>query len=96
MSYSFSITAADQDEAGKKVEAELAKVVQQQPVHEADRQAAQDAAEGIINSLPAPGEGKEMVVYVSGSLGWNGSYPDSHVLSSGNVSVSVSIRDKAA
>jgi hypothetical protein len=44
MSYSFSITAKTKGEAGEKVEAELAKVVNGQPSHEADRQAAQDAA----------------------------------------------------
>lgn len=37
MSYSFSITAESKDEAGKKVEAELAKIVEAQPVHDFDR-----------------------------------------------------------
>lgn len=95
MSYSFSTTAATKDEAGKKVEEQLAQVVQSQPVHEADRQAAQDAAEGMINCLAEPGEGQEIIVYVSGSLGWSGSYPDSYTLTNSNVSVQASVRDKA-
>lgn len=96
MSYSFSVKAANRDDAGKKVEDELAKVVQSQPVHEGDRQAAQDAAEGMIDCVPEPGEGEEIIVNVSGSLGWKGSYPDSHVINSAHVSVSVSVRDKAS
>jgi hypothetical protein len=70
MSYSFAITAASKDEAGKKVEEELGKVVEAQPVHEHDRQAAQDAAEAFINALAEPGEEQQIAVSVSGSLGW--------------------------
>lgn len=95
MSYSFSITAGSKDEAGKKVEEQLAQVVASQPIHEADRQAAQDTAEGMINCLADPGDGKEISVYVSGSLGWSGVYPDSHAVTSSNVSVTASVRDKA-
>lgn len=41
MSYSFSVTADNKDDAGKKVEAELTKVVASQPEHEFDRQGEQ-------------------------------------------------------
>lgn len=94
MSYSFSVTAATKDEAGKKVEEQLAQVVAGQPVHDFDRQTAQDAAEAIIEHLASPGEGQEVCVYVSGSLGWN-SEPAANNFTSANVSVTASIRDKA-
>jgi hypothetical protein len=58
MSYSFSVTASSKDEAGKKVDAELANVVNGQPTHKHDRQAAQDAAEAFINVLREPAEVK--------------------------------------
>ena len=70
MSYSFSITAYTKDDAGVKVEAELGKVVLAQPAHEADRQAAQDAAEAFIDVLREPAEGEIINVSMSGSLSW--------------------------
>jgi hypothetical protein len=76
MSYSFSITAATKDEAGVKVEAELGKVVESQPSHAADRQAAQDAAEAFIGVLTEPGEGECIRVDMWGSLGWRGESGD--------------------
>lgn len=94
MSYSISATAATKDEVGKKVEEQLAQVVTSQPVHEFDRQTAQDAAEAVIEHLVAPGEGQEVTVYVSGSLGWNGD-PAANSFTSANLSVTASIRDKA-
>lgn len=87
MSYSFSITANTKDEAGVKVEAELANVVNGQPVHQADRQAAQNAAESFINMLADPGETECIVVSVSGSLGWRAE----GVFTSANVNVSASL-----
>jgi hypothetical protein len=68
MSYSFGVTADTKDEAGKKVEAELAQVVLSQPTHAADRQAAQDAAEAFIAVLRDPTEGEQIGVSMSGSL----------------------------
>jgi hypothetical protein len=70
MSYSFSVTAKTKDEAGKKVEAELGKVVTSQSVHDADRQAAQDVAEAFIDVLRDPIESEVVGVSMSGSLGW--------------------------
>jgi hypothetical protein len=87
MSYCFSVKAASKDEAGVKVEAELGKVVEWQPTHAADRQAAQDAAEAFINLLTDPGEGECIQVNVSGSLSWR----DADVFTHANVSVSASI-----
>lgn len=72
MSYSFSVRASSKDEAGVKVEAELAKVMLAQPVHERDRQAAQDAAEAFINILSEPGAGECISLSINGSLSWRG------------------------
>jgi hypothetical protein len=70
MSYSFSIKADTKDDAGVKVEAELGKVVANQPSHAADRQAAQDAAEAFIDVVRDPAEGECIGVTMSGSLSW--------------------------
>lgn len=70
MSYSFNVTADTKDQAGEMVEAELGKVVLTQPVHDNDRQAAQDAAEAAINLLVEPKDGECVRVSVSGYLSW--------------------------
>ena len=70
MSYSFLISAGAKAEAVAKVEAELAKVVSTQPSHEADRQAARNAAEAFIGVLAEPSDTECVVVSVSGSLSW--------------------------
>ena len=51
MSYSFSVTAATKAAACRAVSAELDKVVESQPVHAADRAAAQATAETFIIML---------------------------------------------
>lgn len=97
MSYSFAVRAATKDEAGKKVEEELGKVVASQPVHDFDRQAAQDAAEAFIEKLVDPAEGQEVFVYVSGSLGWKDVGDDAAgKFASANISVQASIQPKSA
>lgn len=88
MSYSFGITAATKDEAGVKVEAELAKVVENQPSHAADRQAAQDAAEAFIDVLKEPAEGECINVSMCGSLGWT----DANNFTHASVNVSAYVR----
>jgi hypothetical protein len=95
MSYSFSITAKTKDEAGLKVEAELAKVVDQQRSHSADRQAAQDAAEAFIDVLADPGEGEEIFVSVNGSVAYYG-HTAPHRFTSASVSVNASIQTVAS
>lgn len=66
MSYSFSVRAADQQEAKTKIAVELAKVVQAQPVHAADRQCAQQAAESFVNLLHVD-DAQDISVSVTGS-----------------------------
>lgn len=87
MSYSFQIAATTKDQAGKLVEEELGKVVAAQPVHDNDRQQAQDAAEALINLLVEPKEGECIRIYMSGSLGWVAD----NAFTNANVSVQVSI-----
>lgn len=65
MSYSFSFRAADKAAAKAQVDLELTKVVDQQPVHAADREHAQATANAFIDSLGSDegrkdGEGKDL------------------------------------
>jgi hypothetical protein len=90
MSYSFGIKADTKDEAGKKVEAELATVVASQPSHAADRQAAQDAAEAFIDVLRDPAEGECIGVSMSGSLSWQ----TANVFTGASVNISAWIERK--
>ena len=90
MSYSFSITADTKEEAGSLVEQELAKVVVAQSVHDADRQAAQDAAEAFIDLLTEPSEDEEVSVSLTGSLSWR----DENVFVGASVNVSAYIRPR--
>lgn len=91
MSYSFTITADTKDDAGVKVEAELGKVVEGQPSHEFDRQAAQDAAEAFIDVLADPKEGECITVFMSGSLSWS----KEKVFTSASVNVRAYLAPKA-
>lgn len=95
MSYSFSITAADKDEASKKVAEELAKVCESQPTHAKDREAAQAAVDAFVALLPAPVEGQQFYINVNGSLGWNGDGND-RVFTSASISVNASVAAKPA
>lgn len=90
MSYSFSVVAPSQDEAGKLVDAEFVKVLAYQPSHEHDRQAAQDAAEAMINLLVEPTADECVRVNVSGSLSWRAE----GVFTSANVQVNAYIASK--
>lgn len=91
MSYSFTVKADTKDEAGVKVEAEFGKVVASQPIHDRDRQAAQDAAETFIDILKEPSENECVQVHVSGVLSW----ADVNTFTGANVNVSASIVPKS-
>jgi hypothetical protein len=79
MSYSFNLRAATKADAKARVAAELAKVVQGQPIHEADRAQAQAAADAFIDVLPDD-PSQDVSVNMSGSVGWTGTYPQNHRL----------------
>lgn len=72
MSYSFSFTAANKAEAKQKAEAELDRVVQQQPVHRNDQKQALAAVCSFVDLMPEPSDGQEVNVSVSGSVSWTG------------------------
>jgi hypothetical protein len=65
-------------------------VVSQQPIHAADREPAIETAKAFVNLIPED-DAKDVSVSVSGSLGWTGVYPDSHVVSNAQVSVYASL-----
>lgn len=71
MSYSFQVVAADKQAAKEKVAEQLAKVVEGQPVHAADRAQAQAAADAFIDLLPTD-PARDIRVDVHGSVGWDG------------------------
>ena len=71
MSYSFSVQAPSKAEVLSKVEAELARVVDNQPIHAADQQQAQAAAAAFVALMPDDAT-KDVYVSVSGSISWTG------------------------
>ena len=71
MSYSFSVKGASADEAAAKVGEEMAKVVESQPVHSADREQAIAAATSFLKLLRAPKEDEQVYASVNGSV-WAG------------------------
>lgn len=92
MSYSFIASGTTKVEALDAVAAEIVKVVAAQPTHEADRKGAMAAAEAFVGALRDPVEGEQVVVGVSGSLGWTGDEVDAPQFTSASVNVSASIR----
>ena len=70
MSYSFTIRAASKAEAKAKVDAEMARVVEQQPDHAADRDVAITVSRAFVDML-RDREDMDIEVRVCGSLGWN-------------------------
>ncbi|UDF33531.1 UNVERIFIED_ORG: hypothetical protein LHJ69_12950 [Shinella sp. XGS7] len=90
MSYSFNVRGATKALALAVLAAKLDEVVQQQPVHAADRQQAQAAAEAFVGLLPDDAS-KEVHINISGYVSgqWSGS--DLVQLSGASVSVSASL-----
>lgn len=85
MSYSFQAKGTTKAEAIAQVIEKMDQVVTQQPIHAADRDAAIETAKAFVNMVPDD-EAKDVSVSVSGSLSWTGTYPDSYIVSSAQVS----------
>lgn len=74
MSYSFRVRGSTKDEVSRAVKAELVKVVEAQPVHEADKmQALSNAVSciellGIDNSKVTEDKVRDILIDVSGSI----------------------------
>lgn len=90
MFYGFSVRAATREELSDLIEAEFDKIVALQPIHDADREAAQNAAEGFVSALPDT-EGMEFSVSVSGSVSWSGSYPEDYSVMCAGINISASL-----
>jgi hypothetical protein len=89
MSYSFSARGSTKEEASENVAAELATVVNGQPVHAADQEAAQAAADAFIDLL-RDDDTQDIAVAMSG---WVQSTDDG--LSQTNVAVTASLTPKS-
>lgn len=68
MSYSFTVSAETKAEAKEMLAAEFDKVVDGQPIHAADRDAAQAAAEAFVDILSEPGVDQQIIVNVHGAV----------------------------
>jgi hypothetical protein len=90
MSYSFTVRAADKNEAVEKLSAEYDNIVNSQPVHSVDREQAQAAVEAFIN-LVREDEKQDILVSVSGSC-WS----VEQGLNSVGLNISTSLVPKAA
>lgn len=93
MSYSFTVRAATKVEAKEKVAAELAKVVETQPIHARDQQQAEAAASAFVDLLPED-DTQDVTVSVHGSIGWYGSLDDKTI--SAGVGINVGFAAKVA
>lgn len=87
MSYSFSVRAATKALALAAIALKLDEVVAQQPVHAADRQQAQDAANLFVGVLPED-ESRDVAVSVSGWV--SGRWQGSELLTLEGASVTIS------
>jgi hypothetical protein len=92
MSYSFSVKAANKTEAKKMVADQMQGVVNNQPVHKADADAAIAAAGAFIDILGEPNEGDEINVSVNGYLSWHGDMSNADFIGA-NVNVSASVKN---
>lgn len=70
MSYSASVKAKTKAEAKGAVVEKFNEIVAGQPVHQADRDAAQSAVKAFIDTLTEPGDEQQISVSFSGSLSW--------------------------
>lgn len=95
MSYSFYFAAATKDDAKRGVAEKMASVVEQQPNHKVDQEAAVNAANAFIDVLADPAEGEEVSVSMSGSVGWR-TANDAPIYTGASVQVGASIRAKPA
>ena len=70
MSYSFVAKAKTKDEVMVAVKAEFDKVLEAQPTHFIDREAAENAVKAFISIIKDPDENEVVAVSVSGSVQW--------------------------
>lgn len=94
MSYSFTVTGSNKSDALNKVGEEFDKVVVTQPVHAKDKDAVIANASAVVGLLlddPA----KDIVVSLTGSVGWNTLVNGDAELTSASVSASAWTQTKS-
>lgn len=87
MSYSFSVRATSKTAALALAVEKFKGVIASQPVHELDESAAQKAREEACTLLSEPTEGNDFYISCSGSLSWQGNYPDGHRITGASIQV---------
>lgn len=70
MSYSFNVKAASKAAAKEEIAAKFAEVVNGQPVHKADHDAAVAAAQAFVDVLAEPNDEQIVAVTVNGWVSW--------------------------
>lgn len=88
MSFSFNARAATKALVLAAVAAEMAKVVEAQPVHKHDAEAVQAAAETYVGLIPEPTDKQDVIVAASGWLEWQDSSENEPAFVGASVSVS--------
>lgn len=76
MSYSFNVRGATKALALAAIAAKLDETVAAQPIHAADRQAAEETAKTFVAMLGEPADGQEVSVSVNGYASRYGVEPD--------------------
>ena len=89
MSYSFTVRAETKTDTLRKVAEELDRIVDQQPVHAADRQQAFAVAEAFIEIIPDDAT-MDYSVSVSGYVSWKGTLGSGEDISLTTASINAS------
>lgn len=90
MSYSFSVSASNKDEAKTQISDKLDEVAYSQPVHAVDRDMAQANAEAVLSILADPNDEQKITGSVSGYVSWQGE----NNFTSANISASFTLTPK--
>lgn len=99
MGFSFVVRAASKEEAASLAAIELAKVVEQQPVHATEAKHALAAIISYVSSL-ATDASKDVVINCNGWLAWatpeDGTPVGSYLIQSACIGITASLQAKAA
>jgi hypothetical protein len=70
MSYSFSVTAKNKEDAKARVAEQIKLIVEHQEMHKVDEQATNNAVSAFVDLLGDLPEHHQLIVSVSGSVSW--------------------------
>jgi hypothetical protein len=79
MSYSFSAKGDDKAAALAAAAAQFDKMLEQQPVHTRDREAAMANLRAHLDLVEEPNEGEQVTISMHGSVSWSLIGPDSSI-----------------